>query len=125
MNMHTSKIMFAALLGAVVLISTPNRVVAQCIGDDCLLLTGQYWKDITDTTDEFNIDCEYRWKVSNLNVPHGMMFYSTVTSHNSLTVEWGGGIVLNVNNLDKGTSSGNYHSGLVARTFERCPNELP
>lgn len=125
MDYYLDKIRLSVVLGVLSFVCSSNTSFSQCQNNDCILLTGQYWVEITDSIEEFNIDCEYRWKVSNLNIPHGMMFYSTVTSHQSITVEWGGGIVLSVDYLDKSISSGNYHTNLTARTFERCPNNLP
>ena len=80
---------------------------------------GGGWVEVTSDTNDFNIDCEYRWMHTNeaYGIPKG--YFATYVSKPLVTMDYSGGNYQTVYKNNKGISTGDTGTFGV-RTYERC-----
>src|SRR3989338_6098906 len=80
---------------------------------------GGGWVEVTSNTNDFNIDCEYRWMHTNeaYGIPKG--YFATYVSKQLVTMDYSAGNYQTVYKDNKGISTGDTGSFGV-RTYERC-----
>lgn len=113
-----------ALFGALALIASATPLYAGTACTDCVLLRGQLWEDISATTGPFNVDCEYRIRVSGMLSWGEVAFFPSYIGSTFLSVDYSKANQLTVSSSNKAQTVGD-HGTHVARTFESCPTAIP